>query len=158
MNMVRRLGAVLVVGALGAGLLAGCSSDGSEDASTSTDAGGAADVGAAADARPPSGTSLSVSDFEALIAQDGVHLIDVRTPEEYAEARLEGATNIDYYDDYAAGIAHLDPEASYALYCRRAVRSGNAMQIMIDAGFTDVVDLSGGITAWNQAGKPVTTG
>lgn len=143
MRSLRRLGAVMMVGLLGAGLLAGCSSD-----DGGTDATGPASETA---------TSLSVADFTSLIAQDGVQIIDVRTPDEYASGHLAGATNIDVQGSFAAGIADLDKDATYALYCRSGVRSDTARQTMLDAGFTDVVDLSGGIVAWTQAGQPVVT-
>jgi rhodanese-related sulfurtransferase len=99
-----------------------------------------------------------VSAFESFITQDGVRIVDVRTAEEYATGHLAGATNIDVQSDFAAGIADLDKDATYALYCRSGVRSGTAKQTMLDAGFTHVVDLSGGRDAWTRAGKPVVTG
>ncbi len=145
MRPLRRLTSVMMVGLLGAGMLTGCSSD--DDAGTDP-------TGTASETADD---SLGVADFEALVAQDGVQVIDVRTAEEYATGHLAGATNIDVQGDFATGIADLDKNASYALYCRSGVRSDTAKQTMLDAGFTHVVDLSGGITAWTQAGKPVVT-
>lgn len=142
--MRRQFGAVLVVGALGAGLLVGCSSD--DTATTGTSAG------------TTDGASLSVSAFESFVGQDGVQVVDVRTPDEYTAGHLAGATNIDVQGPFAAAIADLDKDATYALYCRSGVRSATAKQAMLDAGFTHVVDLSGGILAWTQAGLPVVTG
>ena len=144
MRSPRLLGSVMVLGLLGVGL-AGCSSDDDNSADPTS----AASETAA--------SSLGVADFESLVAQDGVRIIDVRTADEYATGHLAGATNIDVQGDFAAGIADLDQDATYALYCRSGVRSDTARQAMLDAGFTHVVDLSGGITAWTQAGKPVVT-
>ncbi len=144
MRSLRRLGPVMVVGLLGAGLTAGCSSDD-----------GSADTPGAVSAT--AGASLDVADFASLVAQDGVQIIDVRTADEYATGHLAGATNLDVQDDFAAAVADLDKDATYALYCRSGVRSGTAKQTMLDAGFTHVDDLAGGITAWTRAGKPVAT-
>ncbi|MCL2090163.1 MAG: rhodanese-like domain-containing protein [Micrococcales bacterium] len=143
MGSLRRLGSVMMVGLLSAGLLVGCSDDG-----TSTDTSPVSETA----------TSLGVAGFESLVAQDGVQIIDVRTPDEFATGHLAGATSLDVQSDFAAGIAGLDKNTTYALYCRSGVRSATARQMMLDAGFIRVVDLSGGILAWTQAGKPVVTG
>lgn len=104
------------------------------------------------------GQSLDTADFAALAASDGVVLLDVRTPEEFAEGHLEGAVNLDVQaPDFAARAAELDG-ASYAVYCRSGNRSQTAMQAMRSAGATAAADLAGGIVAWTQAGLPVVTG
>ena len=41
-------------------------------------------------------TNLEIADFEAKAADPAVFLVDVRTPEEYAEGHLRGAANIDW--------------------------------------------------------------
>ncbi|MEE9415051.1 MAG: rhodanese-like domain-containing protein [Acidimicrobiales bacterium] len=84
-------------------------------------------------------------------------VLDVRTPEEFAEGHLEGAIMIDFYDDdFADQLAELDPSKSYLLYCRSGNRSGQTTPILKDLGFDDVADLDGGIGTWISAGLPVT--
>ncbi|MBU4214074.1 MAG: rhodanese-like domain-containing protein [Actinobacteria bacterium] len=130
---MRRLGALVVALVTGAFLLAACSSG-------------------------SGGKTLGVDDFATLVASDGVVLLDVRTPEEFTAGHLAGAQNIDVESgDFATRIADLDTAATYAVYCRSGNRSATAMAAMQDAGFTNVSDLSGGITAWSQAGQPVVT-
>ncbi len=86
-------------------------------------------------------------------------ILDVRTPEEFAEGHLDGAIMIDFYDDdFADQLAGLDPNASYLLYCRSGNRSGKTTEVMQDLGFTDVADLDGGILSWTEAGLPTITG
>lgn len=86
-------------------------------------------------------------------------VIDVRTPAEYAEGHLEGAVLVDYNaPDFAERIAEFDPDADYVIYCRSGNRSAGARAVMAEQGFTDVVDVEGGIVAWNQAGLPIVTG
>ncbi len=89
---------------------------------------------------------------------EGLIVLDVRTPEEFAEGHLEGATMIDFYrDDFADQLAGLDPDAPYLLYCRSGNRSGQAATIMDGLGFSNVANIDGGIVAWTQAGLPTVT-
>jgi rhodanese-related sulfurtransferase len=41
------------------------------------------------------------------------------------------------------------------VYCKAGSRSGSAVDIMEDMGFKEIYDLSGGITGWQQANKPI---
>lgn len=75
-------------------------------------------------------------------ATSDVTIIDVRTPEEFAEGHLQGAINIDFYaDNFAQEIAKLDLKGNYALYCRSGNRAGQTLAIMEQVGFTQVSNL-----------------
>jgi phage shock protein E len=105
------------------------------------------------------GAHLSVSAFATETGKTGVVVLDVRTPSEFASGHLANAKNLDIDGgDFAQQIAGLDKNASYAVYCRTGHRSGLALDQMKSAGFTHVVDLSGGITAWTADGHQVVTG
>lgn len=90
----------------------------------------------------------------------GAVLIDVREPAEYAEGRLAGAVNLprgvlEFKIDAHPALAARDrPLVVYCLTGGRAALAADALQRM---GFHDVCSLAGGITAWRQAGLPVTT-
>jgi rhodanese-related sulfurtransferase len=85
-------------------------------------------------------------------------LIDLRTPEEYVQGRLFGATLIDFYsEDFDAQLAALDRNATYYIYCNSGNRSGQTLQKMRELGFTTVYDLGGGIQAWQAENLPVVT-
>lgn len=106
---------------------------------------------------------VRVDDAEAvaalLEAEPDRTVIDVRTPEEFAAGHVEGAVLVDYNaPDFADRIAEFDPEGDYVIYCRSGNRSAGARDVMADQGFTDVVDVEGGIVAWNEAGLPIVTG
>lgn len=106
-------------------------------------------------AAPP--THLQPTDAQALIATGDVEVLDVRTPEEYAEGHIDGATLIDFYEpDFVDRIAELDRGVSYVVYCRSGHRSGQTVALMARQGFTAVNDVDGGIIAWDAAGLPVT--
>ena len=99
--------------------------------------------------------NLNVKEFAETIAQEGVTILDVRTPEEFAEGFIEAARNIDFYrDDFEIEINSLDKESSYALYCRSGKRSGQAAQMLQEAGFLSVSNLDGGMIDWANAGMP----
>lgn len=102
-------------------------------------------------------SDLDVDAFEAKAADPAVFLVDVRTPDEYAEGHLRGAANIDwnapgFMDQFSAACPK---ETPVAVYCRSGRRSAEAAQKLSKAGYT-VTNLLGGIVAWQEAGKPVT--
>ncbi len=109
-----------------------------------------------------SGISTISVDEAASITEDppdDLVVLDVRTPEEYAEGHLEGAVLVDFYDaDFTDQLAALDSDVPYLVYCRSGNRSGQTLDVMEQLGFTSAVDVDGGIVAWSGAGLPVTTG
>ena len=102
-------------------------------------------------------SNLKVDDFDAKAAKPDVFLVDVRTPEEYAEGHLRGAANIDCQaPDFLEHFASACPkETPVAVYCRTGRRSADAAKKLAKAGY-DVANLEGGIVGWEEAGKPVT--
>jgi len=97
--------------------------------------------------------------FAAAAAEPGVMIIDVRTPEEYAQGHLEGAVNLDVQSgQFEAGLVDLDPTAAYSVYCRSGNRSAVAAGLMTENGFTDVTDLGSLESAAAATGLPVITG
>ena len=103
--------------------------------------------------------NLSADDFQKKLATDGsVQLLDVRTPEEFVEGRIPGAINIDWKAEgfLEAASATLDAARPVLVYCRSGRRSAEAASALQKAGF-QVTNLLGGINAWKEAGKPVTT-
>ena len=102
-------------------------------------------------------TNLDVDDFDTLAAKPDVFLVDVRTPEEYAEGHLRGASNIDWKaPDFLEQVTSACPkDTRVAVYCRTGRRSAEAAKALSKAGY-DVANLTGGIVGWQEAGKPVT--
>ncbi len=69
--------------------------------------------------------------------ESGILLIDVRTPEEFAEGHLDGAINIEYEqtDALVAAIGN-NKQRQVVLYCRSGNRVGKAMAVLHSKGYT----------------------
>jgi rhodanese-related sulfurtransferase len=81
-------------------------------------------------------------------------LIDVRTPEEFAAGHLEGAVNINFFDDnFEDQIKQLDRSKTVFVYCKSGGRSGKASNMMQALEFEKIYDMAGGYTAWSAKNK-----
>jgi len=95
-------------------------------------------------------------EFSEVIAQPGVIILDVRTPEEFNAGHIPNAININVADsNFSSEVSKLDKNATVAVYCRSANRSAVATNEMAELGFTDMYDMQGGIIDWEAAGGPV---
>ncbi len=99
---------------------------------------------------------LDVAQFEQKLTDPNVVLIDVRTPQEFAEGHIEGALNIDFYgDNFEREIHAINQSKTILVYCKSGNRSGKAASILAKNNFKNVYDLSGGISGWIASGKPI---
>jgi hydroxyacylglutathione hydrolase len=85
---------------------------------------------------------------------DGRPLIDVRGPGEWEAGHVPGARNA-ALPRLLDSLGDLDREAPLAVVCQTGYRSAAAASVLRRAGFTDVLDLTGGTAAWIDAGRPV---
>ena len=100
----------------------------------------------------------SASEIQEIVEAppNGLVILDIRTPEEFAGGHLSDAINIDYYAaDFEQRLGELDPDLPYIMYCNSGNRSGNTLPLMDSIGFAEVYELDGGIQAWCAAGLPV---
>ena len=82
-------------------------------------------------------------------------IIDVRTPQEFAEGYIENAVNIDFYaETFRDELDNLDKNKTYLIYCRSGGRSGRALDMMAELRFKEVHNILGGILAWNAEELP----
>jgi rhodanese-related sulfurtransferase len=100
---------------------------------------------------------LSVTDFEKEVTSKTEKIIlDVRTPSEYKSGHLAEAKLMNVNDEnFKQQISVLQKDKPVYVYCAAGVRSNKAAKILRQEGFTNVFELSGGIQAWQAAGKPV---
>ena len=104
--------------------------------------------------------SVETAKFAEILQNDtAVQLLDVRSPMEYAEGHLPGAVLIDVKDSTFLSKAKemLSQNRPVAVYCRSGRRSATAAAMLVKAGY-DVVNLKGGILAWQSDGREIVGG
>ena len=100
--------------------------------------------------------NIDVGRFDQLLQSKTNVVLDVRTRGEYEEGHLPGAVLIDFTEDnFDAEVAKLDKSKTYLVHCAVGGRSARACKKMEKAGFTNLYNLQGGLTAWEKAGKPL---
>jgi len=82
--------------------------------------------------------------------------VDVREPEEFAQVRIEGAQLIPL-SEFAGRYQELPKDQPVVLYCRSGNRSAQAAAWLSAKGYTNLLNLDGGIMAWYQTGLPLDT-
>jgi rhodanese-related sulfurtransferase len=102
----------------------------------------------------PSISEINPEQAAALAERGAVLLLDVREPHEWDAGRAAAAVHLP--------LGQLDPTAvpddrPVIAVCRSGTRSGKAAAVLAEAGRT-VSNMTGGMTAWEQAGLPITTG
>jgi len=81
-----------------------------------------------------------------------VTVLDVREPYEYEVANI-GARLIPL-GELPERLVELDKDETFAIHCRTGARSANAVRLLQDAGFENVYNVKGGITAWSEEIDP----
>ena len=98
--------------------------------------------------QPPKVEVLEKTQYQALV-EKGYTIIDVRTPEEYAEGHIQGALNINVKSEsFVTEIENLSKSDTLLVYCRSGRRSLYASQVMVSFGFQKIYDLEGGFLNW----------
>jgi len=84
-------------------------------------------------------------------------IIDVRTPEEFAEGYIENAVIIDFRSEtFMDELNKLDKDKTYVIYCRSGRRSSSALNTIAELNFREAYNILGGITKWQEEGLPTT--
>ena len=92
--------------------------------------------------------SITTTELRALLAGnfDGL-LIDVREPDEYAVAHIDGSRLIPL-KTLPDELASLPTDRGILVHCKAGGRSAKAVQLLLDQGFTRVKNVAGGMDAW----------
>ena len=100
--------------------------------------------------------NLSSAQFEELIKDSNVQLLDVRTLEEHMEGHIPGSMLINVKDENFASCVDdlLNKEKKVAVYCRSGRRSRTAAEILVKKGFK-VYNLDKGILNWIEEGREI---
>lgn len=87
-------------------------------------------------------------------AGEDIQLIDVRQPDEYAFAKIEGAKLIPL-GEVIKRMGELDETRETVVHCKMGGRSAKAIEMLRAAGYTgDLKNMKGGITAWSNEVDP----
>jgi rhodanese-related sulfurtransferase len=84
-------------------------------------------------------------------------IIDVRTPAEFKQERIEQAVNKPL-DSIEKWVNELPKDKTIYFVCRSGSRSGIAQRIAAQRGYTDAYNMAGGMIAWRREGLPVMSG
>ena len=110
----------------------------------------------AMEAQSPAVETLVSAELAGMIERGEVVLIDVRSPQEFAESRIPGALNAPV-ETFDPAFIPLEDGRETILYCRSANRSGVAARLLADYTGTTVRHLDGGMIAWDAAGLDTIT-
>ena len=108
---------------------------------------------------PGSAASVSVTEAERRLREDPARplLLDVREPDEFAEVRAPDAVLLPM-SVFTLRVDSLPADRPLLVICHLGGRSAAAAGYLARAGRTDVVNVAGGMDAWERAGLPVRRG
>ncbi len=97
--------------------------------------------------------------YAAAMQKQGALLLDVREPDEYAAVHAPGSMLMPL-GQLPSRLGELQAYRNkpIAVICRSGRRSARAVEILRNAGFTEAVNVEGGMNAWESAGLPVIRG
>ncbi len=99
---------------------------------------------------------VAVTDVASLL-EEGAIMVDVRETSEVAALayNVEGIVNIPL-SELTERMSELPTDKKLIMACRSGNRSTRALNLLAQNGYTDLVNLSGGMKAWQNAGLAVT--
>jgi rhodanese-related sulfurtransferase len=108
---------------------------------------------------PPPIPTIDVTEAERRLREDpeGPILLDVREANEFSEVRAPGAVLVPT-SAFMTRVGELPADRPLMVVCHMGGRSAAVAGYLIRAGRTDVVNVAGGMEAWEQAGLPVRRG
>lgn len=86
--------------------------------------------------------------------QAGDFLLDIRTQEEWDDYHIPGTTLIPL-DELGSRASEVPSDQTIVVVCRSGNRSQVGRDILLDAGFTDVTSMDGGVSDWRDSGYPI---
>ncbi|MEJ7631821.1 MAG: molybdopterin-synthase adenylyltransferase MoeB [Rubrobacteraceae bacterium] len=96
---------------------------------------------------------ISVTELKRKMdAGENINVLDVREPHEYEVANI-GARLVPL-GELPQRLAEFDQNENFAIHCKTGGRSAKAVKLLQDAGFQNVYNVKGGITAWSEEIDP----
>ncbi|MGP0074462.1 MAG: MBL fold metallo-hydrolase [Bryobacteraceae bacterium] len=91
---------------------------------------------------------------EELASADAPVLLDIRNPREWTTKHIEGSVNIPL-NHLQERIAEIPRDRRIAIHCAGGYRSSIAASILHQYGITHLIEMAGGLAAWEAAKLPV---
>ena len=91
---------------------------------------------------------------EELASPDSLFVLDVRTPHEWTGRHIEGSSNLPL-NHLQERINEVPRGRRIAVHCAGGYRSSIAVSILHQHGITNLIEIAGGLAAWEAAGLPV---
>lgn len=103
--------------------------------------------------------SVSPNQAAELFANKQAVIVDVREQDEWNEQHIEGAIFIPLAElENRMGELEQYKDSPIIMQCRTGRRSNIASKSLIEAGFSNVQNLEGGILAWSESGLATVNG
>ncbi len=102
--------------------------------------------------------AVHISPGELKTAMEGgkAVLVDIRSPDKYADGHIKGSINIDYHPaTFLREMARFEKEREIILYCGTGLKTGNAAGELSRRGYKNLRILTDGFVGWEKAGLPV---
>ena len=100
---------------------------------------------------------ITVQELQQQLAKNGMQVLDVRREAEFMAGHIEEAAWWPL-DRFRISPPEVDLNVPLAVHCQSGYRSMIACSLLQRAGFKNVVNVSGGFGAWQEAKLPVATG
>ncbi len=100
---------------------------------------------------------ISVQELQQHLSKNGMRVLDVRREAEWMAAHINGAAWWPL-DRFRVSPPEVDLDLPLAVHCQSGYRSLIACSLLQRAGFKNVMNVSGGFGAWQEAKLPVATG
>ncbi len=89
--------------------------------------------------------------------EEGAYMLDVRNPDEWVTYHVDGSTLIPL-PELEARVDEVPRDQEIIVICNSGNRSQVARDILLEAGFTNVTSIAGGIQGWMAAGHDFVRG
>lgn len=93
-------------------------------------------------------TQYTVDELKEILKDRQVHVVDVRTEEEYESGHITGVP-LRPMQAVMDWMNEMNPEASYVFVCRSGSRSQKVAKFLQESGFSHVANYNGGMLAWD---------
>jgi rhodanese-related sulfurtransferase len=89
--------------------------------------------------------------------QNGEFILDVRQPDEYEAGHIPGSVLIPL-DLLESKLSEIPQDNEVVVVCRSGNRSATGRDILLNAGFTSVTSMAGGMNQWHEKGYEIIVG